>query len=364
MVNVILFGTGKGSLIVESALKDTVHIICYCDNDKSKWETFHNGKIVINPSQLIKTKFDFIVIASQFNESIYNQLKDYGISDNKILQFYVYVDYAVNTIKNKLREISDDLEKYEVIATGLSYTDYALSAGGCIKKLVNFANPSQDLFYDYNIVKFIINNNHKKIINLKYVIIGLCYYSFEYDMSLSAMKYKVPIYYDAIGISRNFPSIENFLKKIKVNINIAKEILKLDSNGFPSVNWYSDVENKIIINEEAGRKQAYLDCKKKYPKTVKENIIILQDYLDLLRENFITPIIIVSPVSKYYSKYFSKELRKKFYCIIKEITNKYNVKFIDFFDAQEFNNEDFYDVSHLNWNGSNKFIKLLNDLIK
>jgi hypothetical protein len=291
MFDVILFGTGKGSLIVKSALKNDVNIICYCDNDKSKWNRVYNGKEVIDPNKILSIKFDFVVIASQFNEPIYRQLIRCGIIDDKILQFYIYIDYAKNNINIKLKQIPRYLSQYEFIATGLSYTDYALSAWNSNNKLINLANASQDLFYDYNLMKFIIYKYRKNMKCLKYALVGLSYYSFEYDMSLSEMKGKIPFYYEAIGISRNFENINKFFKSIEINKKIAEKIFDLDEYGYPKINWYNDVENKIIINEEIGKKQALLDCKKNYPITVKENIEILGKYLDMLKNNDIIPII-------------------------------------------------------------------------
>lgn len=362
MINVILFGTGKASFIVKSSLKSEVNIVCYCDNDKSKWNTIHEGKKVINPKVISNIEYDYILIASQFNSTIYKQLIKQGISNKKILQFYLYIDYCENIISSKMKRYLDN-ENCEVIATGLSYMDYALASAGNITNLFNFANPSQDLFYDYNIVKFIQENYPEKIKQLKCVLIGLSYYSFQYDMSLSAMKGKVPLYYDVLEKSHNFNEVNKVLNMIETNNEIAKKVLNLDENNYPRINWNEDVEKKMNVNEVEGKKQADLDCQKKYPITVRENYDILSSYLELLNKYNIHPIILICPVSKYYFKNFSIKMKKEFYQIISELKEKYFFEFIDLFQSDEFFDNDFYDVSHLNFDGSRKFVEKLQNIL-
>ena len=154
MIKVVVFGTGKGSLIVESALKDDIEIVCYLDNNKDKWNTIYNGRKVIRPDNIVNIEYDYIIIGSQFIEPIYDQLLQYEVNEKKIFRAFAYLDYPQNIIKQELKKI--ELNEYEVIATGLSYMNYALmNAEMCKKKLISFANASQDIYYDYNIVKFI-----------------------------------------------------------------------------------------------------------------------------------------------------------------------------------------------------------------
>lgn len=363
MYKVIVFGTGKASQIVESALKNEVNIICYCDNNKEKWDELYNNKIVINPLKIRERKFDYVIIASQFEDIIYNQLLNLEIDSTKIFQFYNYMD-SYNYILTDLELLGRHKNDIEGIATGISYTANAIDENILNKKVLNIAHPSQDLYFDYHLIKYILKNYKKDLKHFKFVFIGLSYYSFEYDMSMTSMKGKAALYYEAIGIKHNFNNVEKKIKNRNINRKIAKKIFNLHKNGYPVIDLLNNVENVSEISERNAKTQALLDCNKNYLETVKENKQILKKYLNLLTENNIKPIVIVCPVSEYYAKYFSQRLKDQFTKIIEETRKEYNFQFIDYFNSDLFKNEDFYDVSHLNNKGAEKFTTILNKIVE
>ena len=124
-----------------------------------------------------------------------------------------------------------------------------------------------------------------------------------------------------------------------------------------------EVQSKIVISEEAGKRQAQIDGNKNYPKTVQENINILKEYLNLLKNENIKPIIIICPVTKYYSDYFPQRLKNEFLSIINKLQNEYEFEIIDCFESSDYNESDFYDVSRLNEKGAFKFAKYLEDVM-
>lgn len=363
MKNVIIFGTGATSKILISGLKHDVNIVCYCDNDKSKWEKWYNNRKVISPDDIRKFDFNYILVASQFNNEIYSQLIRLNIDQNKIFDFFQYIDSFGNYVKDDMDNLFNNKEKVEGIITGISYAERGIKEELLTKKNIKMAKQSQDLYYDYNLVKYAIEKNTDEFVNLKYVLINLCYYSFEYDMSYSSLKGKVPLYYEVIGKEHHFVDIENYMTKENNNRYIGERIFDFNSNGFPKIDILINNSNKNInvINEEIGKKQALIDCNKNYPKTVKENIGIFKDYLELLKKNKIKPVVIVCPVSKYYSKCFDTSMKEEFHNIINNMKKSFNFKFLDYFNSELFTDSDFYDVSHLNDVGAEKFTKILNN---
>lgn len=367
MKKVIIFGTGATAKIVVSGLKEDVTIICYCDNDMNKWGKFHNGKQIIIPKKIIEINFDYVLIASQFNDEIYNQLIKIGVNEEKIFQFFKFVDSFWSYIEFDLLKLNRNKENVEGIITGISYAEKGIDEELLKKNFNKMARHSQDLYYDYNLVKYAIEKYKNQMVNLKYVLISLSYYSFQYDMSLSAMKGKVPVYYKAIGKKHHLSDVEKYLTETMNSEYIVNEVFNLDIYGYPKVKWkwniISSDKSSNLINEEHGKKQAILDYNKNYPETVKENTQILKDYLQLLNENNIKPIIVICPVSIYYAKYVSKQIREEFYNILNEMKKQYNFQFLDCFNDNLFNDEDYYDVSHLNEKGAKKFTNMLNDYI-
>lgn len=362
MYDIVIFGTGRTAEIVESGLNEDANVVAYVDNNADKWNSYRNGRVIFSPNEIKNLDYDCIIIASQFNDSIYNQLtEELGVDSKKILQFFKYIASCNNHIINELKAFSQLSNEVQVIATGISYMQVAINNNSLCKKVFNLAHPSQDLYYDYNIVKYILDKYNKKIEKLQYVFIGLSYYSFQYDMSLSAMKGNVLLYYELMKKKHNYKEAENVFKERNLLKQLGNKIFKLDEFNVPMLDWKCEESKKLVDkNDKIGKLQAIQDCNKNYPKTVMENKIIFMKYLELLTSNNIKPIIIICPVSKYYEKYFSSRIKEEFYSIINEAHDKYGFQLLDYFNDKLFVDEDFYDVSHLNDKGSKKFSDILN----
>ncbi|OOM81655.1 hypothetical protein CLPUN_10180 [Clostridium puniceum] len=351
MKRVMIFGTGKTAFNVVNSLEKDVKIVAYIDNDKSK-VGYKDSYPVVSPNEIEKFKYDYIIIASQYEEEISEQLKELNIDRNKVIRFFKWFDSNNNYVENVITTYHNN-SSYRGIITGISYTRAAILENLLKHKFILAAFASQDIKHDYKMAEYIINNKHNNQID--YCIIGLSYYSFQYDLLKSAMKNKV-VFYNFINQNKNKTisnydfKIENmiFKKEYRTNFNQEIEFYKLDDE----------------LKHEIGKKQALLDCSKDYIETVRENKQTLKDYLQLLENNKIKPIVLVCPAIKYYTKYFSKRLEDEFHGIIKEIGQKYDFQYIDYFRSEEFDDDDFLDVSHLNNKGAEKFTKILNEAIK
>lgn len=361
MKKVIIFGTGTMSNYLKKSLKCEIEIVKYVDNDRSKWGKLHHNIEVINPSSIPSLNYDYILIGSQFNDVIYRQLLEIGVESEKIFQFMKYIDNCSDYVKLSLDRVKNNEEKIETIVTGLSYAEYGIDLDKYNKFAVNIANASQDLYYDYNLIKWILKNYDVK--KIKEVVIGLCYYSFEYDLSLSAMKDKTVLYYRHVKLSHNMENVEQLLDGLDESIEIASLIFNFNSENKPIIYWNNS--NQIYKPDEIiGKKQAHLDCSKDYPKTVKENTIIFREYLQLLKDYNINAVVAVFPASNYYTKHFSSRIEQEFNEIINKVGEEYNFQYIDYFRSELFGDSDFRDVSHLNQKGAGKFTKILNEIIK
>lgn len=359
MYNVIIFGTGSTSKAVLKLLKNEINIIAYADNDTLKWNSYFYDKRVTSPDEIKNYKYDFIIIASYAYEVIYEQLINLGVKPNKILRFYKFYDFYLETLKNRVDRFNND-ENIECIITGISYTRCAIKEEILLKKTAMFALESQDLYYDYKIAKYLIE---QKVQDIKYVIIGLCYYTFQYDMSLSKKRDRVMLYYDILKIVHNFHQSELFLKEYKVEKEILNKLIKKKDSLY-MFNMSNNILTEGITNSNYGAKMAIMDSNKNYPKTVLENKNILKEYLQFLNKHNIEPIIVIPPTSSSYSTFFSKEIENEFQQIILQLQQKNKFQYIDCFRNENFNDKDFYDPSHLNKNGAIKFTSILNDKIR
>lgn len=219
-----------------------------------------------------------------------------------------------------------------------------------------------------------VKNYKEKIVELRYNLMCLGYYSFQYDLSKSVNKEKSFRYYDILKDLHNYYNAEALIIEYENYLKICKDVF---------ISKYKDIiyENEKIryINDlklgfsksfsnytnknEVARIEALQDCNKNYPDTVKENIQIFKDYLELMGKYDILPIIVICPVTKHYMKYYSNKIKNEFYDILRDIKIKYNIIILDYFSNNNFNNNDFYNASHLNNIGAKKFASILyNDL--
>lgn len=363
MYDVIIFGTGVSSQLVMNVLNDSCRIIAFLDNNPRALGT-KNAVPVLCPDKINNIKYDFIVIGSQYNQEIYKQLISLNVEKTKILQFYKVLDSEFDYIENAINMFRSSKIQYEMLATGISYCYVGLRAELMKKRCFTFAFGSQDIYYDYNIIKYILKNYPNKTNSLRYCLIGLNYYTFQYDMSLSSMKNKVMLYYKNIGLLHNNFEISNHYEEYLISKNIADKIFRIGKDGKYDYDW---VVEKLPIEksmEELGKEQAERDCDKNYPRTVEENRRILREYIELLKNNGIKPIIVIFPASKYYTKYFSKRIENEFKSIISELMKEHRLQYIDYFRSELFVDDDFADVSHLSFSGAEKFTRILNDIIE
>lgn len=363
MRKILIFGTGSSAERFEEILDPSINIIAYLDNNSTKWGKYRNEKKIIPPSLIDNFDYDYIVIASQYNETIYSQLLNMGINSDKIFQFYKFHIISNNPFEKRLRSFIDNIGSVEVLLTGISYAETSIIGTLLSKSTQKFSLGSQDLFYDYKIVEHILYNYKNNII--KYVIIGLSYYSFQYDLSLSGMKYKISLYYDVLKESHNYNYLNSDYKK-QYEANKALAEMLIDKNKKINYKWISAKLSNLSLNDriKAGESQAKIDCNKNYPGTVKENIKIFRNYLEFLRKHNIKPIVVVFPASKYYTNCFSKRIESEFHSIITNFRNEYDFQYLDYFRTNEVTDEDFMDVSHLNKIGAEKFTNILDKDIK
>jgi len=274
--------------------------------------------------------------------------------------------YLNSYLEPRLKKLSKN-NSIETVIIGLSYGFFGVIEKE-IKKCIKLALPSQDIYYDYCTLEKIVNKNS----NIKYCILSMAYYSFDFDLSLTSEVWRIdelyyPIYRDShhhhnvvnsnIKIEKRPKSLE-YLYEI-LNVMGLRDIKRKYWGGINSSFDLLSEENKKIQGKERANTHNKLD----YPKTVIENKKIFIQTLELLKQNEIKPIIVVFPTVKYYSEFFSKDIKLRFYEILNELRNDFDFQIVDMFNNKTFNLSDFMDSDHLNINGAKKMTQILNDEI-
>ncbi|WP_025116744.1 nucleoside-diphosphate sugar epimerase/dehydratase [Lysinibacillus fusiformis] len=393
MLEAIIWGIGQASVMIESILdKEEVNIIGYVDNDPKKWGHYKNGLLIYDPSKLNKLTYDIILIASSFHQQIIDQIKHLEISNQKVINVQKMVEdsleqqsqlasykYYLNKLKRDL-DLGINATDLDTLITGLSYAECGIISENISKKTLNLANAGQDLFYDYLLLKTILEKSDNHIQN---VVIGLSYYSFEYDLSLSKVhglrcKY---IYEPVLKESHNLYSVLSEVESEKIYEGKKKFFQKFESKIFKSEESLTEIikNNNLSFKvptyerfdgytleekNKNGKFLAELDSKKNYPLTVKENREIFSDLLKLLEEKQVNILLVIFPVSKYYKLFFDDKLKEQFYYILNKFLNDYRVTLIDLYNTELFEDMHFSNSSHLNYYGAVKVTDIINSFLK
>jgi len=89
IIKLLIFGAGSGGNKVTDKLDiNNTKVIGFIDNDKNKIGKKINGIDILMPEDITSCNYDFIIIASIYEQEIYSQLIDLGISKKKIISLY------------------------------------------------------------------------------------------------------------------------------------------------------------------------------------------------------------------------------------------------------------------------------------
>lgn len=370
MLKVIIFGAGGGGKRIGRWVDhQQAEIIAYADNDLKKKGQTINGVRIIAPGSIRRYEYDYIIIASSFYSEITPQLIGSGVPEEKIICMFKYWKVEFKYLLEQFEKCGN---KTEVIITGISYAECGIKSDCLTKKAFNFALPSQDLYYDYHVAKYILNGKHCS--KIKYFIICLAYYNFQYDLSKCGFKDRIfrygqilDKYHGISGARKEYKAHERKLRKIFCK-HAHQHFYSSQTNEIEKQKTEQGKKGKgdlIAGGEffERSKKQAKKDYRKNYPETVLGNKIIFSKYLDLLLQKGIRPICIVLPAHEMYVRNVPHRLEVEFKDIMTELRTQYGFQYYDFFNSSLFGHNDFRDGSHLNKAGAEKFTKILNNTI-
>lgn len=318
-------------------------------------------------------EYDYLILLEELSDE-----HKLIVDRSKLVNFKAHVNINIGwEFYQHYYDYFDSEKDFEGIITGLSYAEKGISTKDLGKSFFNFAGPGQDLFYDYRILQYVLEHKEQSR-HLKYVIIGLAYYSFNYDMSLSTPKERANYYYPIFGTFHNYPRAEVMKKFYQNHLEVGKEILAEDYlrkyfelKKEPIHSKIAHVKNSQFNSMSLSKEQALevklsaqKELNKNHPITVEENKRILISILDLTVKFNLKPILLVCPTAKIYYQNLSQKTKTEFMNIIMSLDKSYKLQFLNLFDSPLFKDSDFFNPSHLNYRGAAKLSKMLNQLIK
>ena len=264
---------------------------------------------------------------------------------------YLFKDFQ-NNVEQRFNEYEKDINNTECLLIGNSHIQAIGNPDINKMKSFNFSFGGQDIFHIYSIVKTLCNNSKNK---LKLIIIGIDYDLLGYNYDVANTVWKDRLYFKKTNELYDSSFMNKILAKsnfFNANRDFAK-IITRKNNG------------KIfqgIINNGSCLERALEHSKTKFKTDlIEENLGFLEKIHRKLSSKKINYVIINPPKTNCYRDNYLNEDMHLCEELIKHHCKKNNVKYFDFFNDKRFNDLDFVDYDHLNIEGVNKLIKLLNN---
>lgn len=225
----------------------------------------------------------------------------------------------------------------------------------------NFANTSQSYNYDYAILK----QFGQYMVDGSVLFIPVSYFSFNNEVVNRSEAEAMSVRYYHFLSPENIPDYDPYVDIITNRLPIlsaGEDILKLFPNLSPVLTAHA--ANEGIDVEEFARRAGeryvrHFDKKEEYfmPERIEE----LREIIAYCQEHKITPVLITTPFSKYYTDLVSQEFLQEFRSTVDNIVSDTGVVYYDYSFDERFreNLQYFSDSDHLNPEGAAYFMSIL-----
>jgi capsular polysaccharide biosynthesis protein len=143
---IIIFGTGSAAIMYVKRIKKTHEIVCFMDNNTAKHGKKLNGISIFPPNEIVKFPNLAVIVASEFYDEIYAQLKENknfhqtniiyyramnsskpALEKTKLLVIHLLQDLICNTPRPLIPIIRSILKRFSLNLVDIQSLDYALN---------------------------------------------------------------------------------------------------------------------------------------------------------------------------------------------------------------------------------------------
>lgn len=197
----------------------------------------------------------------------------------------------------------------------------------------------------------VVNETEKQSLNAKYYTFLSPRYIPDYSPYVDLVTHRLPILSAGEDIVKIFPS------------GVLSPFLPLKAFAAESDAPTSEELAAQFYEKALNRYQRHMENKEEY--FMQERIDNLYDIINLCMENDITPVLITTPYTSYYTDMVSSEFKTEFYDTIHAVTDATGVPYYDYSQDERFTGhlEYFADADHLNTEGANAFMNIIKEEI-
>jgi hypothetical protein len=228
---------------------------------------------------------------------------------------------------------------------------------------INLAGYSQDLYYDSQLVLKYLD----RMPALECVVLGLSYFTLEYDMEASSEAWRSCYYRRYFGIPHrhlgNEFDLRNFSLFMLYGPDISRQLLigqSPDVSAFVQANgWAANPvpdDPRAAVSDGPARVSAHHGLM--HAENIARNLAILGELLDVLQQRGIEVVLVTTPVHQSYSAHYDPEREARFRQAISHLQSRHGARYFDFTSDQRFDIGDFFNSDHLNQIGATKLSRI------
>lgn len=281
------------------------------------------------------------------------------------------LEYNLGKIPNiyslKRELLETNIADTEVIITGSSYEFEGVNPEFLDLKSFNLALPAQSIRYDTAMVLKYLD----RMPNLKLVIAPVSYFTFWSDYKSTNTVFYERFWDLLLPADIALSDFQRYSFIALYNRNIFKYI-KHGFNAGPDTDWAPVAMNKSgwmrgsspePKSDEQGRKAVEYHNSIASEEAPSYNMELLNSFFNELKKRNIAAVMMTSPTFYTYSDNIDKEKYRIMQEKIKELSERNNVPYYNYFLDKRFTEEDFRDIDHLNSEGAEKYSKIINEEI-
>ncbi len=262
-----------------------------------------------------------------------------------------------------------DCQDTRVLILGSSHMLNGLNPDELGTPAINLAGYSQDLYYGAQLATRYLD----RMPQLECVVVGLSYFTLEYDMERTTEAWRSCYYRRCFGIPhRHWISefdLRNFSLYLLYGPEISKQVLfgePPDLSAFVHSNgWAANPvpENSdLAVSDGLARVEAHHGLM--HEENLAQNLAILDELFDTLQKRGIEVILLTTPAYSSYFSRFDPDRESRFRSAVVLLQTKHGIRYFDFTRDPRFTASDFYNSDHLNQNGAVKLSRIFGDELR
>ena len=287
-----------------------------------------------------------------------------------LLIAYLFLENQLSKVPNlfvvRRNYLERQLNTTQLLILGSSHGD-SFNPHFFTSKAFSLNFNSQDFYYD----QALLNKYIDQMPNLKTVIIPISFFSLDYQVDRSLAWTLAPYYHHFWGIPPqhwdSLLSMRYFSLTAMYGFEMVKSYLK---NGFDDGAWKNmSVDGWIFPEEgelndspqdrESGQKRIASLSKLMIPNASSENLQILENIMRMCQSQGIQLVLITTPAHHTFYDPIDPFKWRSVQETILAMAEKYGFRYKDYLKDARFSNLDYRDHDHLNFQGSEKFSRII-----